>query len=313
MGGWGWGSVSRFFAVLDERRPDLVHFQYPSRGYGWNLAPVLLPLLLAIREPGMPQVVTLHEFEGSNPLRRAAYLFFTLFARAVVAPSRAVRRGLESLFPWVRGKTTVIPVGTFLPAPDRRFRPPPGRPLLVFPGFLLSRKGPREALEAAALLRSSFPRLRLLFASDGDSHAPEARRLRARVRALGLEDNVSFTGRLEPASLAGALSRADLVLLPFHDGASTRRSTLASALSLRRPVATTEGADLLEEFRRGGVLLCRPRDARSLAGAVHAFLTDASVRRRVGSRLPHLAALFDWRRIASAHLALYGEVRGGGR
>lgn len=312
MGDWGFGEWSRFLARVDEEAPDVVHFQYPSRGFGWKLLPILLPLLLRLVRPHLPQVVTLHEFRGLNPLRQASYFFFTLFARAVVTPSSGVRHDLEDEYRWLRGKTTVIPVGSFLPERGKALSGPVARPLLVFPGFLLERKGPFEALEAAAILSGRFPGLRLVFASEGDSHAAVARRLQALARKRGIASRVDFTGRLTPSELAGWMKRADLVLLPFHDGASTRRSTLASALTLKVPVVTTEGPGLLEEFRHGGVLLARPRDAVSLAGVIETHLKDPGSLRRLREKLPHLAALFDWGRIAAAHRALYERAREGG-
>jgi len=100
MGGWRFGDLRRFLGILDEERPDLVHFQYPSRDFGWKLLPVFLPLILAVLRPRQVQVCTIHEFAGIHPLRKIGYLFLTLFSRAVVTPSAEVRRGLSSFYPF---------------------------------------------------------------------------------------------------------------------------------------------------------------------------------------------------------------------
>lgn len=309
---WCGFRLSRFLRVLDEEKPDVVHLQYPSRGYGWRLLPNLLPLVLRLLRPGLPVVTTLHEYAGLNPLRKASYLFFTVFSRAVTAPDSLVRKGIEGAFPWTRGKTCVIPVGSFL-EPSRSKAPGvAGSPILLFPGFLLRKKGPLEAVEALSLLKDAFPRARLVFASDAASHRDVRDEVKARAAALDVADRMVFMDDLDASGMSALMKKADLVVLPFHDGASTRRTTLVSAIRLGCRVVTTEGPGTLEEFKRGGVLLARAKDPRSLAEVVRRGLTDRKARADMASKVGHLARLFDWERIADMHRAVYeGVVKGG--
>ncbi len=308
MGDWSIFRLGLFKRILNETSPDLIHFQYPSRGFGWKLLPVLLPLWLRIFRPSLPVVTTLHEFRGSHPLRKLSYLFFTLFSCRVVTPSEGVRKSLESFYPWTKGKTQVVPVGSFLNAVGGGVSKEKGYPLLVFLGFLLPEKGPWEALQALALILPDFPEARLLFASELKDEKPFYRQLAEEARRLSLEDRVVFLGRVEPRALARLLKRADMVLLPFRDGASTRRSTLSSAITLGACVVTTETPDLLPDFRRGGVVLCKPKDPRSLAAAIRSFLRHPKAKTILRKRLPLLQRLFDWKRIAAAHRVLYGNA-----
>jgi glycosyltransferase involved in cell wall biosynthesis len=69
------------------------------------------------------------------------------------------------------------------------------------------------------------------------------------------------TGELPPAEAAACLAACDVLLQPYADGASTRRTTLMSGLALGRPVVTTAG-HLTESFwHESGAVALAPVDA----------------------------------------------------
>ena len=143
---------------------------------------------------------------------------------------------------------------------------------------------------------------RLTCAGSLERHPPTVERLRAQLRADGLEDRVSLVGELDAAALAACYDSADVfVLATLHE---TYGMAVAEALAHGLPViSTATGAipELVNLTERGvrlqpdqsaGVLVA-PGDTQALAQALSHVVGDARVRerlaegaRRVRDRLP---------------------------
>ncbi len=94
---------------------------------------------------------------------------------------------------------------------------PEDTPILLFVGQQDYKKGTRELIKAAALLKEAGLRFRLLMVGEGqDRHA-----LTWQAAELGLEDTVLFTGRItDRARLMAIYHRADLFVFPsLYDNA----------------------------------------------------------------------------------------------
>lgn len=103
----------------------------------------------------------------------------------------------------------------------------------------------------------------------------EAPELHARVRA---------SGPLAPSDLSYHLGACDLMLQPYGDGVSTRRTSVMAALAHRRPVVTTAG-HLTEPLWRqsGAAVLVDVGDADRMGAALARLIDDAGERARLGA------------------------------
>ena len=86
---------------------------------------------------------------------------------------------------------------------------------------------------------------------------------------------VTATGDLDPVSLSHALQASDLLIQPYPDGASSRRTTLMAALAHGIPVATTIGR-LSENFWKDSkaVVTAPAGDTAALLLAANNVLRD---------------------------------------
>jgi glycosyltransferase involved in cell wall biosynthesis len=100
------------------------------------------------------------------------------------------------------------------------------------------------------------------------------------VAALAREDSeiaerVCATGALSRSDASAALRACDLVVQPFPDGVTTRRTTVMAALANSVAVVTTEGRLTEATWRQtGAVKLAPASDPRAVAAAVAMLLTD---------------------------------------
>jgi glycosyltransferase involved in cell wall biosynthesis len=130
------------------------------------------------------------------------------------------------------------------------------------------------------LLRSDPRRLGLLLGRGSEAFAAQL-----------LTENPDLDGRVEaraglaPEDVAASLSACDVVLQPYPDGISTRRTTAMASLALGLPVVTNAGP-LSEPLwsESGAVALASDPSGRALAAAVEALLESPGRRADLGER-----------------------------
>ena len=103
------------------------------------------------------------------------------------------------------------------------------------------------------------------------------------ARAPELHTRVQATGPLAPADLSLHLAACDVMLQPYADGVSTRRTSMMAALAHRRPVLTTAGG-LTEPLwaQSRAVALVAVGDAAAMGAALERLIDDAPERARLG-------------------------------
>jgi glycosyltransferase involved in cell wall biosynthesis len=176
---------------------------------------------------------------------------------------------------------------------------PPGRPVVFAAGRLAAQKGFAVLLEAASGWRDLEPMPLVVIAGDG----PLAEELRARAAALGAA--AVFLGHRDdvPARLAAA---GVFVLPSFWEG---QPLVLQEALRAGVPIVATRVGGIPDLTGEDAALLVPPGDARALAAAVRAVLTDQALaaRLRTAARA-RAAALPQAGDAVTAVLAAYAAV-----
>jgi glycosyltransferase involved in cell wall biosynthesis len=313
---------------------DLVHVQFAPSAYGYRGGVGMLPVVA-----GRPVLTTLHEYgwwSWRPRLDRLAGLgeragrwdreTLTLVPRSrrLVTTTEGLRAAVRSRFP--HRDPLVIPIGANVRSGHPGDRSAARRSLglagtdeaLAFFGFVHPVKGLRHLLDALALLRSRRPRLRLLvvggfesLALPGAQAADFEREIRAQVARLGLTDAVTVTGYLPEPEVSRHLTAADVGVLPFTAGVTTKSGSLLTLFEHDLPVVATRPEGGVGELA-GAVQACERRDVPTLAAAVEAVLTDPGRRDRLVAGGRRVLAGRGWDAVAAAHVRLYEELAGAG-
>jgi glycosyltransferase involved in cell wall biosynthesis len=191
--------------------------------------------------------------------------------------------------------------------------------LLAYFGFLNESKGGEELISALALLRKQGLDAHLLLIGGDVGHADPtniayAQKVQALIDRYRLTDFIHRTGYVELPEVSANLLAADVVVMPYRDGVSFRRTTLIAALRHGCPVVSTKSADgsLIPEIRPGeNMLLAAPRDASALAQTITPLAEDMALREKLSQGARQLGDLFEWDKIAEKTRALYQVVTGG--
>lgn len=137
--------------------------------------------------------------------------------------------------------------------------------------------------------------------------------LRTQSAALGLDDRVTFTGRVDKVAIAEHLSRADIGLCPDLKTPLNDLSTMNKTMEYMAYGLPAVSFDLVETRVSGGdaVLYVPSGDITAFADAVESLIDDPELRAELGRKArTRVATLLDWRPQAEAYLSVFDEVSG---
>lgn len=297
---WRWRDMRRIAGKAMEFRPDLVHVQYPTEGYGKNVMPFWIPLV--VRLLGVPVVQTWHE-----PLRwRSIYWYLPpalLRGGLVVVEPDYIELSAAWVRPFLRRKQIhFIPVGSSIPqvtldsqecaAVRLRFCHK-GERLIAYFGFASPAKRIELLLDIADPARDKL--LLLCELKENNGYQKE---LLEKINSGVWRDRTVVTGFLPPDEVGLILAAADAAVFPFADGVAFRNTSFLAARAQGTFVLTTS------RKRHGysadeNVFYAMPDDIPAMRQALDTH---------AGQRLKQKNDAGEWAHIAGRHLALYKEI-----
>jgi glycosyltransferase involved in cell wall biosynthesis len=231
-------------------------------------------------------------------------------ADAVTAVSTSLADRLRKLLP------TDTPITVASMGVDLRHRFVPAgqwtdEPRLVFAGRLVPKKGADTLVAAMPAILSRHPSAHLTIVGDG----PMAEQLKQDCRQLGIQDSVTFVGRVSNDRLPGCFHQARLAVLPFRTPASGDLEGLGlvtvEAIGCGLPVIVGDVPAIHDVVTHGQTgWLVNPDSAEALAQAVIHLLEHPEVAERLrDSARPALVARFDWSVVAANYVRILGNAR----
>lgn len=299
----GLRQLSREISGLPQPRRILV--QYTPHGFGFKAMNLLCPMWLSRLRKEHVQLM-FHEvafpFVRCQPLRHQ-FLAWTTRAMALLA-ARGAQEVFVSVPAWgdvLRrlGATRSSPVWLPVPSnlPDRISAQAVGAArdslratadATVIGHFGTYAPHQRETLTSVLprLLSRNGHRIALLLGRGSEEFAGE---LTGRFAAPS--GYIHATGELPAQELAAYLAGCDVLVQPYPDGVSSRRTTVMAGLALGLPIVTTEGF-LSEPIWREtkAVELAPATSPDDLAAAAETLLADPRRREELGARAKNVYA-----------------------
>ncbi|MCA9910041.1 MAG: glycosyltransferase, partial [Anaerolineae bacterium] len=190
-----------------------------------------------------------------------------------------------------------------------------GEFLIAHFGLINRSKGLDVLLRArATLLQESIPACLLIVGGTAGDNDPTnldyAKEIDLMIDSLELRPFIHQTGYLDENAVSAYLRTADVVALPYRDGASYRRGSLMAALRYACAIITTTPAVTIPTLVDGENLLCVPPDnPAALAAGLRRLHDDLDLRRKLSQGAAALAPTFDWEQIARAQVVFFDHVR----
>ena len=278
---------------------DVVH-AHSHLYFSSNLAAVVA------RVSDTPLVVTNHGLYSQsapkavqNAFLRSVGRFTFESADRVLTYSEPERSELRSL--GVSAPISVVHNGVDC----ERFAPAAGEPggsQVLFVGRLKETKGVHRLVEAVAGLVGKVPDVSLKVVGEG----PQREELGDLVGRLGIEDRVTFTGRLPNDELAEVYAESTVFALPSTAEGFPR--TVLEAMACGTPVVSSDLPQLEPVVGEVGATV-PAEDAAALESALRAFLTDETRRSasaRAGRQLVY--ERYSWAETVAKTTRIYYEL-----
>ena len=316
---WGVRGIPEVLRCLGRLDPQLLLIQYAPHSFnrrGLTFAVNLLPALS--RVSNRTRVITnFHElyipFHRSlkrslgAAWQRSAALLLALGSQSLTATALEWSRRLKRI--GVRKPIEVIPAGSNIPlAPiseEERVRLRKGV-LGKSDGLLVAGFGARHDRDIPAVLHGlqqlkMHTHAKLLWIGGGSPDKMHTLRIEEAIRDCGLENkDVEWTGVIPHQEVSRLLSACDVMVLPFVDGVSTRRTSAVSGFQHGLPVLTTRGVSPEPWFVHGDNVYLRPiGDRQALADGLLELARHPDLRVRLSQGARELyRKRFAWEVIA---------------
>ena len=292
-----WSNRDKRFATATTRylRPDIVHIQEQIHSFHETDAAVAIANATRARV-----VTTLHEFHIELPsvrhtidtVKRSDYL--------IANDTRTWERCREQTgrTPDARGwsPANIEPVEKVAEAAS-------SSSLITTFGVMNQIKSFEPVLQALMDLRTSRSDLQWQLVG------PIQRDLEPYYRQLLAASWINFTGRVGRDSVRTVLSKTGVMVLPYSDGASTRRGSLQASWAFGLPTVTTL-PDAAEPTIVDGYncLLVRSGEPQEWKDAIARVLGDPDLARRLREGARATAHEFSWDNLARLNLEAYDSV-----
>lgn len=321
IAGWGPGCLPAIRRWVRRHGISVVNLQYQTAAY--DMSPFIHFLPSAV---GVPLITTFHDLRHPYLFPKAGALRDWIVMRLARASAGVITTNQEDdLQLRELPNRRVIPIGSSIPhlngdndiPATRRWRANCAAEAFVLGhfGFVKAIKGIDYLLDAMARLRAAGHDLRLVFiggrrntvdTSEDDVYLAT---LDDRIKHHGLNDVVTRTGYLPDNDVAACFGAVDLMVLPFTDGASYRRSSLIAAIHCRCAILTTEPQAPIDAFvHEENMWLVPSRSAAALQKAILALMRDRTKLDRLRTGAAALSAHFDWDHITRETIAFCQTV-----
>jgi glycosyltransferase involved in cell wall biosynthesis len=301
-------AVLRLQKIIRGKEISLVHCNTPRAAYIGGLAAKLC---------GIPSVTHIRDIGLSPFVKKWQSRLLGFLSDRMISVSRATKMYVIGKNPFLEEKIQVIYNGVDLALIDRvplvairhELGIPASAPLIGMAGRIESSKGLDILIQAAEIIKRTFPSLRILvigsiFEKQDQDYLDK---LTIKISEKGLKSNVVFTG-FRPDAL-GIIKALDIVVHPALCPDSLPRTVIEAAGLKKTIVASRVGGipEILLDTVSG--ILVEPGNAEALAEVVMFLLVHPEESSRLGEAArKRVACLFDIKKHLDEITAIYSSL-----
>jgi len=318
---WNWHALQQVRTWAQAQQLEIVNVQFQTAAF--DMSP-WIHFLPAVLRP-IPIVTTFHDlrvpylFPKAGKLREWIVMQLAKSSAGVILTNHEDEQHLSNL-----PRRTLIPIGSNIVkdlgnsfnASNWRQRAGASEQdfLIGYFGLANHTKGIDTLIATLGNLRSQgIPARLVMIGSVAGSSDPTnrtfAEQLNAYIDQTGMRPFIHQTGFVDEHEVGAYLTAADVVALPFRDGASFRRGSLMAPLHYGCAIVTTTPSVAIPEFQDcQNMLLVRADHVSELTEALHHLYESPALREQLKRGALALKPLFDWDQIAKQTIDLFKQV-----
>jgi D-inositol-3-phosphate glycosyltransferase len=303
------------FRAREGLRYDLVHSHYWLSGRVGNWAQDCW---------GVPHILMFHTLgavknttgvgEAEPKLRIDSEKQLVKTCDRIIASTDREKRELMRYYSALQEKIRVAPCGVnldlFRPADKATARRQvgfdPDGDIILYVGRFSPLKGIERLLSAMTYLQH-HQGLRLVIIGGDGHNQPESQRLQGLSKDLGIQEAVTFAGRIEQENLPPYYSAADVLAMPsYHESFGL---VALESLACGTPVVATKVGAMENIIREGKTGYAVANGApRLLACKIETLLSKADTQVSSAGSIRSSVSEFSWSNVADAMIEEYGDL-----
>ncbi|HEU4744728.1 MAG TPA: glycosyltransferase family 4 protein [Anaerolineales bacterium] len=304
---------------LNQHSVDAISLQHEFGIFGGKWGKYILTLL---RNVNAPVVTTVHTvLEKPTPEQYETLRELARLSNRIVVMSEHSRRDLQNVYGVPEHKIDFIPHGIHdVPFVDPGFHKDKfgaeGRSVVMTFGLLSRNKGLEYVIEALPEVVKHYPELTYLILGATHphvvAHEGEAYResLQARVRELGIEDNVLFYDQfVDLHDLKEFIGAGDIYITPYLDPEQVVSGTLAYTVGAGKAVISTPYRYARELLAQDRGILVPFRDSKAISEKILYLLDNEAERNAMRKRAYLYGRNMIWPAVAESYRASFDRAR----
>src|ERR1035437_3618552 len=308
-------SIQNVKALAAELRPDIVHIQHEYGLYGPNRGIGVLDMYRYFQNASIPVVTTFHTVHNDlDETKRGLLQGLVAFSSQIIVHEEYQRQLLiDQIGESVGRKVSVIDHGVRIVEPIRNGKERfglEGKLIVLLCGYIRPRKAFHKIIELFPDVSNVVPEAVLVLASilrRPTEYVSYQQALLEQIHMSPCADRIRvIKGELPHEMLDSIISAADVVVLPYEDGAQS--GILSNCLAFHRPVITSDlpaFCAILERTRAGIVA----RNREEYVEGIIDVLQNPQTRLRFESNASrYVAARASWPAVAQLHTQIYQNL-----
>jgi glycosyltransferase involved in cell wall biosynthesis len=281
--------------IIYSKQFDIIHANWTLAGLSVWLGKILhnKPFLVTVQGSDIYQATRI-------PFVRFTTKAMLKKADQVVALSRSLADEIISLgIP--SNKISIVPNGVDI----RRFSPSMElrKPVILFVGSLIERKGVRYLIEAMPNILQRFPEYKLIIIGEG----PDYDKLNHLCQELDINKNIKFEGQKPQKEISQWMRRAKVFVLPStEEGLGV---VLLEAIASGTPCVGTRIGGIQDVISPEVGILVPPKDPFSIEKAIISIIEDKILWENMSLKARERAEnIYNWDKIGSQLILLYETI-----
>lgn len=233
-------NYKKIIQIISANNIEVIHIEYPGKGYGKSFLINLLPIFLKIKYRNIKIYMRYHEFTSSRLLRKIIDIPLIISMDNIFVASYLDYKVLRKVFKEKIKKTYLGSSIDFKPIVKNREK---GKFTIAYFGFLYKGKGIEKLLELMRLLVSRDNSIKLKMLCELNENDVYHLSVKKMISDYKLENNIIITGYLSTEQLQEQFEDIDVAALFFDEGLTLKRTSILSFIFAGIPIITSCGDD----------------------------------------------------------------------
>jgi glycosyltransferase involved in cell wall biosynthesis len=270
---WNIFLLPKYIEELMNLKPDVIFLQFPTRGYGWSVAPHLICMYFSLFTK-IRFVPVLHEYSELNFIMKIQINIILFSVKQLIVTNSfehdaviKMNKRLTDKVKIIKILSNTIPVNIKKPFKEREYD-------IAYFGLICKHKGIEFFINAVSDYRTRIPNIKTAIIGG----FPDVRAYHIYhkyISSLARENGIDMIINKTLTDISTLLNNTKILLLPFPDGCSERRGSYIAGIKSGCVIITRKGKYTSREMLKTAYFIDDTHDIHNYFDEILFTITDS--------------------------------------